>query len=243
MTRTLDISVEYSLKCQSKAHVNIRWTDIAGSPHEFPKGAFPLYPRNEAHRIRRFINEPDRRLRYASAGLISDLVAEAFGDITGLFIDRDRFDRPHISGVENADISVSHSGDIVVCALSTGVRIGIDIEQVRPVDISDFDRVFPKSLWEWLRSDGGCRSKICDDERFFHAWTQLESVIKADGRGLGVPLSELVFDGQRAHIGLETWYLSKITVADGYKCSLAGSVPIERCEVKYSRFQPANLSQ
>lgn len=228
---------------QTVANVKIRWTDIAGSPHEFPKWALPLFPRSEAHRISRFINVPDRRLRYAAAGLISDLVGEVFGDITGLFIDRDRFDRPYLSGVENADISVSHSCDIVVCALSTRTRIGIDIEQVRPVDISDFDRVFPESLWEWLCSDGvRLRSKICDDERFFRAWTQLESVIKADGRGLGVPLSELVFDGQRARLGVETWYLSKIMVADGYICSLAGSLPVERCEVKYRRFQPTNLS-
>lgn len=228
---------------QTGANVFIRWTDMTGSPYEFPTWAFPLFPKSEAQRIMRFIREPDRRLRYAAVGLISDLVDETYGKNASLLIDRDRYDRPHLSGVENADISVSHSGEIVVCTLSTCGRIGIDIEQVRPVDTSDFDRVFPESLLEWMRVDNdGYRGKDREDERFFHSWTQLESVIKADGRGLGAPLHDFVFDGQRAYCGEVTWYLSNIPVVDGYICSLAGNVPSKGLEVKYRRFQPTTLS-
>ena len=127
-------------------HVQISWTDLARSPRDFPKRARSLFPQNEAHRISRFVRESDRRLRYAALGLLVDMIEQAFGDLDGLLFERNQFGRLCVLGVKNADISVSYSGEIAVCALSTNGRIGIDIEQLRPIDTGDFDRVFPESL-------------------------------------------------------------------------------------------------
>jgi len=218
----------------SECGVRIRWTDGAGRLHEFPQRALSLFPRSEADRINRFVRESDRSHRYAAAGLLADLISDAFGNPPDVLIDRDRFGRPCLSGMEGVDISVSHSGEIVVCALSTRCRIGIDIELIRPVDIGDFKRVFPESLWKWLYPNGECHgSGDRADERFFHAWTRLESVIKADGRGLSAPLGEMVFSDFETRLGADTWYVNTIQAAEGYVCSLAANVSPVRCEVEY----------
>lgn len=215
------------------SHVQISWTDLAGSPRDYPKRARSLFPLNEAHRIGRFVRESDRRLRYAAAGLLVDMARQAFGDSDGLLFERNRFGRLCVSGVENADISISYSGEIAVCALSANGRIGIDIERLRPIDTGDFDRVLPESLMELLRADRTeSRQKDGDEERFFHAWTRLESVIKADGRGLSAPLGDIVFSVRRAYLGAETWHLNTLSIIDGYVCSIATYVPAAKFEVK-----------
>jgi len=218
---------------QAGTHVLISWTDLAKSPRDFPKRARSLFPQNEAHRISRFVRESDRRLRYTAVGLLVDMVEQAFGDLDGLLFERNQFGRLCVLGVKNADISVSYSGEIAVCALSTNGRIGIDIEQLRPIDTGDFDRVFPESLMEWLRADHNeSKHKDGDEERFFHAWTRLESVIKADGRGLSAPLSDFVFSIQEASLGKETWHLNTLSIVDGYVCSVATYVPVAKFEIK-----------
>ena len=43
-----------------------------------------------------------------------------------------------LPGLPNVDFNLSHSGDLVVCAMSTGSRVGIDVEAVRDVELSGF---------------------------------------------------------------------------------------------------------
>ena len=227
------ITGEESTETRDGTAVSILWTDLNESPREFPRCALGLFPESEVRRIGRFIREADRRLRYAAVSLLTDLVGGLPGIVSGVFIDRNRSGRPQILGVEHADISVSHSGEIVVCALSTRGRIGIDIELIRPVDIDDFIRVFPASLWEWFHTDdaSGAVKPMSVVERFFHAWTRLESVIKAHGEGLSSPLGDFVFDDRRALLGSETWRLHTIPVSDGYVCSMAVCGTINRIDI------------
>ncbi|MFA6471879.1 MAG: 4'-phosphopantetheinyl transferase superfamily protein [Candidatus Latescibacterota bacterium] len=214
--------------------IRILWTDLAGSPREFQRQKSGFFPENEAQRIGRFVRETDRRLRFAAACLLTELVGELPGAGAGVSIERNHYGRPQLNGIEHADISVSHSGEIVVCALSTQGSIGIDIEQERPVEIGDFVRVFPESLWSWMHhgnpSDGDDREP--ENRRFFHAWTRLESVAKAHGKGLSSPLGDFVFEDKHARLGTESWRLHTIPVYEGYVCSLAVNGKIVQQEIR-----------
>ena len=66
-----------------------------------------------------------------------------------------------------AHFSVSHSGDLVVCAVSN-VSIGIDVERIRPV---------PPRL-------GRAMGKWQSEEDFYQRWTRREAALKCRGEGL-----------------------------------------------------------
>jgi 4'-phosphopantetheinyl transferase len=114
------------------------------------------------------------------------------------------------------DFNISHSGDIVVCAIGHG-RLGIDIEKVTQVDINDFHSVMPESALKTIMA-----SSRVEDE-FFRFWTRIESVIKADGCGFAVELDSIRFNAKTATLGIKHWNYHDLDIMPGYACCLAYS--------------------
>lgn len=129
------------------------------------------------------------------------------------------------------DFNISHSGEYVVCALSPAGRIGIDIEEIRPVDVSDFKAQMTPDQWEEIMAS---ENRL---HTFFSFWTQKEAVVKADGGGIALPLDEITVAGGKAFLAGDTWDVNEVRIADGYCCHLATSrlnqeVKIRRCEYR-----------
>ena len=118
-------------------------------------------------------------------------------------------DKPWLDG--GPHFNISHSGNRVVCLLSTKGRVGIDIELLHPIGFEDFQTQFtPK---EWL----AIRSSASPTDMFFRFWTAKESLIKADGRGLGIPLLQLdVSEYQPITLDGTTWQLRPLDCFPGY---------------------------
>ena len=77
--------------------------------------------------------------------------------------------------------SLSHGGDFAVCALSEA-PVGVDVEKLRPVRAEALARRF------FSEEEAAAVSTAVDKERcrvFFKLWTAKESVLKAQGVGLG----------------------------------------------------------
>lgn len=93
------------------------------------------------------------------------------------------FERPFLN--VDLDFNISHSGAYVVCALSRKFRVGIDIEEIKQVEVPSFRNSFTKE--EFLHI-------LCSPNNlleFFKYWTMKEAVMKADGRGMNIPLKEI----------------------------------------------------
>lgn len=147
--------------------------------------------------------------------------------------------RPYFNGVA-VDFNISHSGKFVVCAAAENIRLGIDIEQIKPVDVNDFQDQFSDDEMRLIRSDHGSLVN------FYNLWTKKEALIKADGKGLSIPLKQISVIGadvgeehqHRRHeehrqrgqhpiiIENRPWFLTEITISEGYCCHLASSVEI-----------------
>lgn len=121
--------------------------------------------------------------------------------------------RPFIDG--ETDFNISHSGEFVICAVARKVRLGIDIETVNPIDFSDFDRVMNDGQWRTIRNS---KSPL---NTFFEYWTIKESLIKADGRGLSIPLTDLIWKDMELVYDDQRWYIHPITIDEKYPCHLA----------------------
>jgi phosphopantetheinyl transferase len=76
-------------------------------------------------------------------------------------------------------VSVSHSGDVVACAVSTStdVAIGVDVEATTPRKLDDLAaRFFTRAEAQWVGEDS--------DTRFGMLWVLKEAYLKALGVGL-----------------------------------------------------------
>jgi len=103
--------------------------------------------------------------------------------------------KPYAAGYP--PFSVSHSRGLAVLAAADPGRkeqaghdlpvtqLGADVEQIRDRHLAVERRAFVQEEREWLEKAADHQERL---ERFYRLWTLKESVIKADGRGLGMDM-------------------------------------------------------
>jgi 4'-phosphopantetheinyl transferase len=123
------------------------------------------------------------------------------------------YNKPYLS--DFFDFSISHSGEIVLCALTIGQKVGIDVEEIKEIDFEDFKRFFSTQQFDQIV---GAYDPFSE---FYKLWTIKESVVKADGRGLSLPLLSILIDGNLASVGSQKWFLHNLPIAVDYKATLA----------------------
>lgn len=124
-----------------------------------------------------------------------------------------KYGKPYVDG--KVFFNLSHAGRYVVCAFASE-EIGIDIEEIRPIEIDDFISIFSVQEINLLRL-----SKQPQTD-FFRIWTLKESVVKADGRGMATPLP-LIIPAENGSLQTENmiWHVREISMFPGYCCALA----------------------
>jgi len=133
--------------------------------------------------------------------------------------------KPMIDGLE---FSLSHSGNLVVCAVSHE-PVGCDVEEIRKAPERVAERYFSCGEQEYL-------SQFAEEEydrAFFRLWTMKESYVKMTGEGMGVPMEqyEVVVDDCARVIrdgGVQECYVSEVEIP-GYIISICAklSTPLE----------------
>lgn len=131
-----------------------------------------------------------------------------------------QYDRPYLQ--EAIDFNISHTGTTVACAITRGAKIGLDIEQYSEVDFSDFSRIHSEEQWRRIESSPD------PNHAFFELWTVKESVIKADGKGLSIPLDEIKVEHDSANQGGPIWYLKQLHLRE----SMAGCMACDKEDFK-----------
>jgi 4'-phosphopantetheinyl transferase len=127
------------------------------------------------------------------------------------------YDRPYIT--DNIDFNISHSGKFIVCCMGKNVKLGIDIEECKDIDFGDFTNVMTDDQWNIIKNSPN------PVKAFFKFWTIKESVIKADSRGLSIPLSDIHIHDDTVCYDTGKWYLNEINLSDSYCACLACNKP------------------
>ena len=130
----------------------------------------------------------------------------------------DGFGRPYVS--DSIDFNISHSGAYVICAASKNIRIGLDVEIIKPVDFADFENTMTADEWKNIKASGNPL------KAFFRHWVIKESVIKADSRGLSIPLQNIVISTDSAECLGKRWHLRELVLDDTYCACLATDRPV-----------------
>lgn len=132
--------------------------------------------------------------------------------------------KPYLHDMENVHFNISHSEDVVICAISPE-KTGCDIEKTGKYSLETAERFFHNSEYELILSQGDDRLK---QEMFFRLWTLKESYIKMTGSGLRIPLNSFYVSFKDNKVILEQnlpygkCYFQEMDLFDGYKSSLCG---------------------
>lgn len=124
--------------------------------------------------------------------------------------------RPSFPGVD-FDFSISHTEGLVVCALNTSGRVGVDVERIRgELDFTSFQSVMSEEQWKTIRSSA------FPEKEFFKAWTYKESLTKAEGRGVYIPFEKIETTYPFSSVEDKKWYCLPINPTEehtGHICS------------------------
>lgn len=146
--------------------------------------------------------------------------------------------KPAVPGIP-LHFNLAHTGEIILIALCRNCEVGIDVEhnsrEVEALDIarSSFSAREIDALENILNADELQRA-------FFRCWTRKEAIIKADGRGLSLPLASfnvpVTGDASATPIevpcpeavGTRTFYLTDLPCGEELAAAFAIDSPLLR---------------
>jgi 4'-phosphopantetheinyl transferase len=120
--------------------------------------------------------------------------------------------------------------------VSEKARVGIDIEKRKIFCFSDLADCLSVGEQKKLVESGNRKAT------FYDFWTMKESVLKADGRGLSVPMGQVVINDGCVTLDGATWFLTELDFGPDYSCHLATSVEFSAIEMKKVEFNQASES-
>ena len=151
---------------------------------------------------------------------------------------REKFGAPHFKQEGLPFVSVSHSGEYTVCALSDD-RLGVDLQIERPLNNETIDeysarllrvakRFFHPSDTEWIEPDS--------INRFFTVWSAKEAYVKYTGKGIDDSFASIrsIPDGGPFSSAWECdgMYYSILPFEEGYSLCVCTKIP-SKTEIEF----------
>ena len=166
--------------------------------------AFPIDYRNKIKNYKRW---QDQQASVLGRMLLIYGLSDYYGiEIDGFDILIDEDGKPYLKN-HKIEFNISHSGDLVICTFCKMQRVGIDIEQIKDIQIADF--------YDQMTDVESSNIQNSKDQKlaFYNYWTQKEAVLKAHGKGLSVPLKSFEVIENKTQLYKDKWYL-----LPGYWC-------------------------
>jgi len=196
-------------------HVWRAWLDTPGVPVSNLWESLSVRERERAERFR----SPEHRSRFVAMHGVLRAILGAYlrlspGDLQFTY---SALGKPEVENTLGLRFSASRSQNIGLFAITLARAIGVDVEQVRPIE--DAERIataffHPAEYEELMRTPEPVRL-----EMFCALWTKKEAYVKALGTGLSLPLESFSVVGPPP----EQWSLYELAPYAGY----AGAVAFE----------------
>ena len=140
-----------------------------------------ILDRQEQERVQRFHFAADRE-RYAIAHGNLRRILGAYLNLAPerLCFRNNQFGKPELAGETLLKFSLSHSKTVAVLAVDHAQPVGVDVEDVRPIEAEVADRHFSATELADLRGLQG-EAWLAG---FYRCWTRKEAILKAEGVGL-----------------------------------------------------------
>lgn len=141
-----------------------------------------------------------------------------------LIFNSNEYGKPLLVNYNGFYFNLSHSGEWVVCCVDD-FEIGIDIEEIKPIDMSIAEHFFSKKEFINLM----CKKEFERESYFYDLWTLKESYIKTLGKGLAIPLDSfnICIDVNNITVcsmeKLDNYYFKQYYVDKSYKLAVCSA--------------------
>jgi len=150
-------------------------------------------------------------------------------NFNNMTFEKNKYGKPLLVTLNDVHFNISHSGNWVVCCIDDN-PVGIDVETIKPIDINIAERFFSKDEYMMLLNKPEKAKQIV----FYKIWTLKESYIKAEGKGLSIPLDSFSMQLEGSVIRAKTenaykpyffnqFWLDNMSVVS--VCSITSSTP------------------
>jgi len=190
----------------------------------------PYLSEDTVERIRKFRRWEDVIRTVFSHLLVKYMIQKKTGlDWTHIIIGRTQYGKPYVKHNTGLHFNVSHSGEYAVVAVSD-MPVGIDIEEIKPVDFYALRNFFTKGEFDTLMLTEPAKRL----NYFYELWTLKESYIKALGKGLDFPLDcfHITYMRESKYVlkdeNSNHWFFKRYEMDKRYKmsvCSLKDEFP------------------
>ena len=193
----------------------------------------PLLSKDERARVAKFRSQPVRTRWILTQNILQTILGSYLQvDPVDVQIDYGPLGKPYLAAnPPGLEFNISHTDDLVLCAVSTGISVGIDIEVERSKKESDkyVARYFPDNDKNWYMQIPAAERKRV----FLQWWTLEEAYQKARGDGLttamkNISIQSVTKSGPVAlKDGKDVWYLQKLLFDPHYLSALAAKGPVK----------------
>jgi 4'-phosphopantetheinyl transferase len=170
----------------SEGQVHVWAWPIDPAQASFEKNDLQMLDAAELDRFHRYHFDADR-IRFAIAHVNLRRILGAYLDCQPgqVSFSANRFGKPRVTADHPLTFNLSHSRHFAMLAIAIETEVGVDIEDVRPIELEVAQHYFSPveqaalALLEgedWLHG-------------FYRCWTRKEAILKAEGVGLQLPLS------------------------------------------------------
>jgi 4'-phosphopantetheinyl transferase len=168
---------------------------------------------DERDRAQRFHFEEDRVRFVVARGMLREILgsylSKSAANITFCLC---KGGKPAIPG-RPLHFNVSHSHDLLLCAITPNREVGVDVERLRSID--ELEAIANQFLsardWAMLANLPVERR----EREFFHCWTRMEARVKAAGVGLWSTSSSSESGWSIYDLAPARHYVGAVAIADG----------------------------
>jgi len=184
----------------------------------------------EINRANKFYFEKDKYSFIGSHVILRQILSKYIDIPTKKIIfDNNKYGKPFVKNSihENFQFNLSHSENYALIGVTSYDEIGVDIEHIKDdFIIKDIaNNYFSKGEIEELFSLPNDKQRT----GFFNCWTRKEAYIKAEGKGLSIPLNSfdvtLDYETKIKRIGIDNnpkkWELYNLSIDENYCAAIA----------------------
>ena len=204
----------------------LNYTSLDGLlPHSAVRLFLQNLPLNKAQSLSRLVDDKQRTASILGLVLLKNAVQQL--DIRDFSYHQLNFSpnrKP--SSSTNIEFNITHSDNVVACAVSQKSALGIDSETMEHNHNPLLRHVFNET--ELQQIDDGTQN-------FFNLWVKKEAVAKAIGCGV-TGMKHIQVDQHTAHYQNQLWYLHQLALHDNDVSYLACKQPVPDVKAHHYSF-------